>query len=62
MGPKPSPKHSLDRIDVNGPYAKDNCRWATAKEQAINKRKIGQLQHFSTAELIDELARRGICK
>jgi len=38
MGEKPEGKYSLDRIDNNGGYSKDNCRWADAKTQCNNKR------------------------
>ena len=39
MGPKPSPRHTLDRIENDGGYEPSNCRWATPHEQRTNTRK-----------------------
>lgn len=36
MGKKPTPKHSLDRINTDGDYEPSNCKWSTQREQMNN--------------------------
>lgn len=42
MGRKPHPKHTLDRIDNDGPYSPENCRWVTMSDNLKNKRYLGK--------------------
>jgi hypothetical protein len=38
MGPKPTPEHTLERINNDRGYSPANCKWATIEEQVANKR------------------------
>lgn len=58
MGKKPSPKHSIDRIDNNGPYCKENCRWATASEQQLNTSQNHRLTLDGDTLTISEWSKR----
>lgn len=39
MGLKPTPKHTIERVDNDAGYSAANCKWATMAEQSINKRR-----------------------
>lgn len=58
IGPRPSPKHSLDRINANGHYEPGNVRWATVVEQARNKRTTQRITAFGETLTSGEWAER----
>lgn len=59
IGPRPSPRHSVDRIDNSRGYEPGNVRWATPREQSANTR-IARLETIDGVTLcVSEWARRG---
>lgn len=57
MGIRPSKNHSLDRIDNNDNYYKDNCKWSTKIEQCSNKRVNRKYNYKNNILTVTEISR-----
>lgn len=57
MGHPPTPYHSLDRVDTNGDYTPENCRWATREQQANNRRNTRRLAYAGVEKSVSDWAR-----
>ncbi len=58
MGERPSKDHSIDRIENDGDYNKDNCRWGTEEMQVRNKSTNRWLEYNGEKMILEDWARK----
>ncbi len=58
IGPMPTPKHQLDRIDNNGNYEPGNVRWVTRQENCLNRRSNCFVTHNGETLSVKQWATR----
>ena len=56
MGEPPTAGHSIDRVDNNKSYSKENCKWASRTEQANNKRNNRRITAFGETKNLNQWA------
>lgn len=61
MGLRPSRKHSVDRIENDGDYTKNNCVWATIKTQCRNKSTNRWIEGNGKKMILKDWARKLDC-
>lgn len=58
MGKRPTPKHTIERIDNENGYFPENCKWATQREQQNNRRDNTLITYEGITLPVSEMTRR----